>query len=233
MPVAGLSAESGAPILFASAAGVPRGHRGRPRTTSATPRSTSSARASCTTPSCRNCAITGHVTAINGTTSARRRRPHPDRQLDRDRALHRRQPSAGGSKNRATGSCSPTPPARWTGPPRRCCRRAASTAPCCCSKAPPGYRPRWRAYLADIQPAYTSAPAVPARARRLQSRLADRRRNMITPVTQAELDSLLRSSRASRAAKKLRAEGTDSNLNPNERGRGPTARGAQAGPPAR
>ena len=83
------------------------------------------------------------------------------------------------------------PPARSTDRRPRCCRRAASTGRCCCSKAPNQIPAALKSYLADIQPAYTSAPAYQPVHGVYNHGWLIGDEQMISPVTQAELDSLL------------------------------------------
>ena len=83
--------------------------------------------------------------------------------------------SAGGSKNPATALCSPTRPARWTRPAAALLSATGDYGPLLLLDSATQIPPPLAAYLGDIQPAYTSP--VPPGPRRLQSRLADRRRS--------------------------------------------------------
>ena len=134
MPAAGLSAESGAPILFATPARLPE-------------------------PTANLLLSLGHpsiylidASGIDGATRHELRRlgnvktittgsdERTQRGCRRGRSPWPDTPtacSAGASKNPATGSCSRTPAGRSTRPPPRCCPRPATTARCCCSKARP------------------------------------------------------------------------------------------------
>ena len=170
MPAAGLAAQSGAPILFVTSAGVPaataaeleqpgqagdlHGRLHRDRRTRRSPSSRASARSR----------------RAEAQLRRRRRRPPATRSPSRASPTAR---SAGACANPATASCSPTRRARSTRPPPRSCPPPATTRRCCCSKTPPACRRALSAYLSDIQPGLA---ALAAGQGRLQSRLADRRR---------------------------------------------------------
>ena len=192
MPAAGLAAESGAPILFVTAGARARGDR-------------RGARDACSRPSIyvvgaaarrrrarsRELARFGRVTRDRRRGRARAEREQPGRRTRSPSPASPTARSAGGSKNPGTASCSRTRRARSTRPPPRLLSATGDYGPLLLLEGADRVPAALARYLSDIQPAYTRA-AVPAGARRLQSRLADRRRTARSRrVTQAELDAML------------------------------------------
>ena len=134
--------------------------------------------------------------------------------------------SAGGSKNPATVSFANAArpldaPGRGTAVGER------HTGRCCCSKPAPDPGPL-AAYLADIQPAYTSAPAFQPVHGVYNHGWLIGDEHMITPVIQAEIDAAGDQPRKQSAAKKPPGRANRQQPRADERGRGPTARGARA-----
>ncbi len=84
--------------------------------------------------------------------------------------------SAGGSKNPATASCSRTPGSPFDAPASALLSATGDYAPLLLLEDAEAVPPALARYLGDIQPAYGAAPQFAAGARRVQSRLADRRR---------------------------------------------------------
>ena len=175
MPAAGLSAESGAPILFVTAAACP-GATAAVLARLRRPAIYVLGAAAVRHGHAAGLRASARVTAIAGASPRARPSPTPDAAT---RSRSRASPtgrSAGGSKNPATASCSPTPRARSTRRPRRRSSASGDYGPLLLLESATGSLPSALArYLGDIQPAYTARRS-PAGARRLQSRLADRRR---------------------------------------------------------
>ena len=174
MPVAGLAAESGAPILFATAAGVPRATAGVLADLDH-PAIYVIGAGQLHHPTMQELRHFGHVTTINGTTQLGGEDRTP---AGNAIAIARfTDGSFGwGVKEPGHGLVFANAARPLDGPAAALLSASSQYGPLLLLESPDRIPAALGTYLADIQPAYTSAPRLPAGARRLQSRLADRRR---------------------------------------------------------
>ena len=126
-------------------------------------------------PRCSELRHFGHVTAIAGDHASAAPAKPPPRTRSRSRASPTAR-SAGGSKNPATASCSPTPPARSTRPAAALLSASGEYGPLLLLESADADRRRRSAPISATSSRPTPPRPHSGRSRRLQSRLADRRR---------------------------------------------------------
>ncbi|HUH80719.1 MAG TPA: hypothetical protein VLZ06_05270 [Solirubrobacteraceae bacterium] len=189
MPVAGLAAQSGAPILFATAAGVPRAtagvleHLGNPAIYVI-------GAGQLHHPTMQELRHFGHVTAINGTTQLGGEvRTPTGNSIEIARFTDG---SFGwGIKEPGHGLVFANAVRPLDGPAAALLSASSQYGPLLVLERADRLGAALGTYLADIQPAYTSAPAYqPVHGVYNRGWLIGEER-MISPVTQTEIDSLL------------------------------------------
>ena len=188
-PVAGLSAQTGAPILFATSAGVPHAtadvleHLGHPSIYVI-------GEGQLHHPTVQELRHFGHVTAINGTTQLGGEVRAP---TGNSIAIARfTDGSFGwGVKEPGHGLVFANAARPLDGPAAALLSASSQYGPLLLLESPNRIPEALAAYLADIQPAYTSAPAYQPVHGVYNHGWLIGDEHMITPVTQAELDSLL------------------------------------------
>jgi hypothetical protein len=189
MPVAGLSAESGAPILYASAAGIPAASR-------ATlgdlhhPSIYVIGSGELHHPVMQELRHYGHVTAINGTTSLGGEDRSPSGNAI---AIARFTDGAfgWGVKEPGHGLVFANAARPLDGPAAAMLSASSQYGPLLLLESAHKVPASLATYLANIQPAYTSAPQFQPVHGVYNHGWLIGDESMISPVTQAELDSLL------------------------------------------
>ncbi len=188
-PVAGLSAQTGAPILFATSAGVPHAtagvleHLGHPAIYVV-------GEGQLHHPTVQELRHFGQVTAINGTTQIGGEDRTP---TGNSIAIARfTDGSFGwGVKEPGHGLVFANAARPLDGPAAALLSASSQYGPLLLLESPNRIPEPLGAYLADIQPAYTSAPAYQPVHGVYNHGWLIGDEHMITPVTQAEIDSLL------------------------------------------